>query len=974
MKQALIFWAATLLLLGASGSADAQGIQTGTLRGTVRDQQGAVVPGVTVVVTSSALQGQRSVTTTEAGTFTLQALPPGDYQVRYDKQGFEPATRSIGVPLGGVAEQDITLQVSGITLTMTVAAPIPTPLAIPTVGQNLRQPEVEALATPRDLAGIGQLAPGVNENAPNLGQIVINGAFAFDNSFLLNGVDVNDNVSGTPQSLFIEDAIQETQTLTSGISAEYGRFTGGVVNAITKNGGNRFSGSLRLNLTNPTWTTETPFEKENAVTHEGNLNQAWEGTVGGPILTDRLWFFGAGRVANTSISGSLPQTNIPHTEDDRNRRGEIKVTSTMASNHTLQVGYVNNHTERDRLAAFPFTIDPAALVNRVDPNWYAIANYRGTLRNNLLAEAQYSEQRLSFLHSGGTSTLAVDSPIETLTQQLAQYNAPYFDASDPESRNNRQGTGRLTYFPDAAGRHQIKGGYEWFRTQRIGGNSPSATGYLFFADYATDASGTPLLDPAGRLMPQFLPPLLVPQIVPRTFAVHALPQPGATLNIDTNSVFAQDHWAISSRFSADVGARFEHVASVALPAEVKGVTTNRIAPRLAGTYDVNGNGDHVVHATYGWYAGRYSPRLIGANSNVANPDALVGVYLGPPGQGRSFAPGFDPANYVTVAGQFPALTNSFDPDLRSPVVREFTASYGLKLPTAGGYAEATYVHRRTADIIEDFITTANGVTTVVRNGVNLGTFTNVVWKNTDLAHRDYDGIVLQAQQALSPRWTLRGHYTLQLKNDGNYEGEAPNQPGITSPIGDYPEAFTAAHSYPDGHLQDFQRHRLRVWTVYDFGIGALGNMSVSGLWRVDSGRVYSLAALNEPLSDIQMAKLAAYPDPPPTQTIYFDDRGSQFFDGAGLIDVSVNYTVPIFKSLGPYVKADICNLFNNQKTIAFDTTIMSDREGPKDSLGLPTGYIKTPGFGHPDDNRDFPVPYSGLTGGRSFRLAIGFRF
>ena len=78
---------------------------------------------------------------------------------------------------------------------------------------------------------------------------------AFDNIFMINGVDVNDNLFATPQNLFIEDAIEETQVLTAGISAEYGRFTGGVVNAITKSGGNMFSGSGRVNFLNPAWTT-----------------------------------------------------------------------------------------------------------------------------------------------------------------------------------------------------------------------------------------------------------------------------------------------------------------------------------------------------------------------------------------------------------------------------------------------------------------------------------------------------------------------------------------------------------------------------------------------------------------------------------------------------------------------------------------------------------------------------------------------
>ena len=103
----------------------------------------------------------------------------------------------------------------------------PAPIATPVVGLNIKHEEIEALATPRTIEGIAQLSPGVSENAPNqgttggsVGQIIINGAFAFDNVFMINGVDINDNLFAQPQNLFIEDAIEETQVLTSGISAE----------------------------------------------------------------------------------------------------------------------------------------------------------------------------------------------------------------------------------------------------------------------------------------------------------------------------------------------------------------------------------------------------------------------------------------------------------------------------------------------------------------------------------------------------------------------------------------------------------------------------------------------------------------------------------------------------------------------------------------------------------------------------------
>src|SRR6185436_15438611 len=179
--------------------------------------------------------------------------------------------------------------------TVQVVAESPAPIATPVVGINIKHEEIEALATPRTLQGIATLSPGVNEMSPNGGQLIINGGFAFDNIFMINGVDVNDNLFATPNNLFIEDAIEETQVLTSGISAEYGRFTGGVINAITKSGGNRFSGTGRINFFNPTWTTETPFEESRGTKHVDAVNRKYETTFGGPISRDRLWFFLAGR-------------------------------------------------------------------------------------------------------------------------------------------------------------------------------------------------------------------------------------------------------------------------------------------------------------------------------------------------------------------------------------------------------------------------------------------------------------------------------------------------------------------------------------------------------------------------------------------------------------------------------------------------------------------------------------------------------
>ena len=116
------------------------------------------------------------------------------------------------------------------------------------------------LPTGRDLNATLLMAPGVRPSGPG-GNFSINGSVSFENLFLVNGVTVNENLRGTAPDLYIEDAVQETTVATAGISAEFGRFTGGVVNVITKSGGNDFSGSFRDTLNNDNWRRMTPFEE-----------------------------------------------------------------------------------------------------------------------------------------------------------------------------------------------------------------------------------------------------------------------------------------------------------------------------------------------------------------------------------------------------------------------------------------------------------------------------------------------------------------------------------------------------------------------------------------------------------------------------------------------------------------------------------------------------------------------------------------
>jgi hypothetical protein len=583
-----------------------------------------------------------------------------------------------------------------------------------------------------------------------------------------------------------------------------------------------------------------------------------------------------------------------------------------------------------------------------------------------LAEGQYSQKRFTFENFGGTSTSLVDSPFFTLTQDLAHYNAPYFDATDPEDRNNRQFLATATYFgaTNRFGSHQIKGGIESFTSTNTGGNSQSATGYAFDADLAVDAGGRPVLDASGRLIPVFVPDESLIEIWQ---AVR-----GAKIDIRTTSVYANDNWQLNDRWSFNVGARFEDVRSDAT-GNIVGVNTATVVPRLGTTFDLRGDGRYVIGSTYGHYAGKYSEAQFARNTNVGTPDFLLGVYVGPPGEGRAFAPGFDPANYETVYGEFPTANVRFDDDLRSPVTKEFTLSGGGAV--GRGHVKATYIRRHMSSFVEDFVDTTTGATTVVRAEIDFGTFDNIVYRNSDEPTRAYQGLDLLGRFRASEHWLVDGSWTIQIENDGNFEGEAANQPATSSPIGDYPELFNMARHYPIGRLDGFQRHKVRLLSVYTLGGGPLGTLDIGTIWRYNSARTYSLVAVGQPLSFVQDANAAAagYSSWPVGQDVYFGGRGTQQFRPYSLVDLSFHHGVPVWRDARPWIKLEIFNIFNSNKLIAWQTTVDQDPLSAPDPLGLATGFVKDVQFGQGTSTSHYPPPIPGETGGRTIRLSFGFR-
>jgi hypothetical protein len=971
LKQAAIAFALPMFLATSAG---AQGLQTGELLGVVSSSDGLTLPGATISVRGPALQGVRTVVTDENGVYVVRALPPGQYEVTFEMTGLSTRTEKVEISLGMPTTLNATLSLAGVQEAVTVTAEITTAaLGSPTIGATYDSREIATLPTGRTPALIAELAPGLTNNTPNAGQVTISGAFAYDNVFLMNGVDINDNLFGTANNVFIEDAIDQTSVLTTGISAEFGRFTGGVINMITKSGGNQFSGSFRANLSNDSWTVETPREKDRSFERPDKMNQNYEGTFGGPIMRDRLWFFAAGRWQETSTQQTLQISNLPFEQTLKNDRFEVKGTGTIADSHRVQVGYIRNNTEQRRVP-FGFTIDPLIAENPTFPNDLFIASYNGVISPKMLATFQVSQKQFGFRGSGGFNTDIHESPFITQgvlpgVTPVLHYNGNYFDATDPEDRDNFQFAGTLAYFltTQGFGSHDIKGGFEHFNSHRTGGNSQSPSGYVFDTDYLA-AGGNPVYDAAGRFIPVFTPGVsqLEQWIATR----------GATLDVRTLSFFAQDDWAVSPKLTLNLGMRFEDVRSEATGGII-GVDTQTWVPRLAATYDLFGTGGTILQASYAHYAGKYNDSQVAQNSTVGNPAFLLFDYLGPAGQGRDFEPGFDPANYEITFGSFPTANVFMEDGLSSPIVREFAASIGHQLGSRG-LAKLTYTYRHYYNFIEDFIDnpTAAGRTTVINDGINFGTFDNIVFRNTNEARRNYQALLLQANYRPANRLQVEGHWTIQLKNEGNFEGEAANQPGISSELGDYPEILVPGRNFPIGRLNDFQRSKIRLWAIYTQPLGFLGAVDLAPIVRIDSGTAYSLFATDVELSEEQLARNPGYARLPGggTQTLFFGERGAETFDGYALLDFAATYRVPVFRTLSPWVKVEVLNVTNNQKVIAWNTTVTPDPNSPLDANGLPTGFIRGSNFGNPTSNAHYPVWRPGFTGGRTFLIATGVRF
>ena len=292
-KVSIAVGLALLLLLATAGPAWAQGTVTGTVQGTVKDSQGAPLPGVAVTAASTALvRGSLTTVTDTRGGYRFPALPPGTYAIEASLQGFKKAQQpGVRLALGQALAVDLTLQLESVKTEVVVTGEAPIVSTVSnSVSSSFAKEYLEKQALPRNYYQVINTAPGVNSDpSGSSGSAILayGGTSESQNAFTLDGVNVADAGSGGHWLLPSIQWMEEIQVTGLGANAEFGAYTGGIINGVTKSGGNEFHGGL-----------EAYFEPESFVADNdpsGNQEtfkfEDYSASLGGPLAKDKLWFF-----------------------------------------------------------------------------------------------------------------------------------------------------------------------------------------------------------------------------------------------------------------------------------------------------------------------------------------------------------------------------------------------------------------------------------------------------------------------------------------------------------------------------------------------------------------------------------------------------------------------------------------------------------------------------------------------------------
>jgi outer membrane receptor protein involved in Fe transport len=1000
MTRNRIFGLLALLLAVVVGATSAwgQSSTTGNLTGKVENEN-AGLPGVTITIASPNLQGTRTTTTAGGGGFTFNALPPGEYTATFTLQGFQTLTKTVKVTAGQQSALDVNMTLSGVQASAVVTAKSDIVSTTTQASTTITNDLTNTLPNTRTIVQASQLASGVIPVVSLGNALTIGGAPTFDNLYTVDGAVITDNIRATPNNLFVEDAIQETTTNVNGISAEYGRFQGGVINTVTKSGGNSFSGSFRTTFVNDAWSAVSPQGE----TRVQDLNERYEATLGGPFWKDHIWFFGSFRsakvgtaattFADAKVNGQTPvggYAGIPYTNTIDEQRYSGKLTITPVANHTLTGSYLKiNNKEGNNV--FGTVLDTNSFVQRELPQDTLSVAYSGVLTSNLFLEGMYSNRHFTFENSGSLYTDEINGTLmRDQSRGNARWNSPTFcGVCGPEKRDNEDILVKATYFlsTGSLGSHNIVLGYDTFKGVRTANNYQSGSNYRIFHSSTINYNGTiyPVINNTGTNYVYYTP-------------IYQLTQGTDT---KTNSIFLNDQWRLNDRLSFNLGVRYDKNDA---KNSVGATTADDAAwsPRLAVSWDVTGKGNVRVGASYAHYVGGLQDSIQDTTSAGGQPAAIYWYYTGfgaqpinvgvpagtqPPVSAQQAikqvfdwfhaqgCPDFATCKLPLGGANIPGLNRAIDGTIKSPYAKEYTVGVAGNIGSRFSY-RADFVRREFHDFYNQVINMSTGfVTTPTGTALDFGLI-----NNTNSVERNYTGLQTQFQY----RWnwlTVGGNWTWS-HTLGNFDAEAGNSGAVTNVTESYPEYKQISWNAPYGSMASDQRHRVRLIASADlpFIPKAMGNFNLGLIQGYDTGAPYGAVGT---VRASDYVTNPGYKQRPATSTYYYTARDAFRTDDIKRTDLSLTWTIRLWQTLEFFMQPQVLNVTNNQGAIAVNTTVQTRNtttgylhfnpfttipvQGPRNTTTPTANWNYGPSFGQVTSTAGWQQP-------RTFLITGGLRF
>ncbi len=762
--------------LAALAVAPATAQVTGQLTGQVVDADGAPLPGASVSVGSPRLMGLRTDFADDDGAFRFPSLPPGVYTVEAELDGFLPLGRNeVQVRVGRVTRLRLELAVGEFAEDVLVLAE--TPVVDPEQASTSQTFTAEWLkkaavgSSNRGYQDVLSSAAGVAGGSnPN-----VFGSTSSENAWLIDGTDTTDPVTGTYNINLDFDAILEINFETGGFEARHGRATGGVINVVTKSGGNEFSGSVDIRYRNNSFNTNGEhFDKNRNITEKRETSV----NLGGPFKRDRLWFYAA---INPVQSKSTP-TRSPTTRKYDGTYSMGKLTWQAHEDWQFVGRYLredttiaNSNADRD--------VAPEAASRQEQPNGILNLEALAMPVSNLQWHVKASALRSSLDVTPQSGDLKTIARIDAYGDDTLSVNYPNQQYSD---RDRDEVNTSLAWFVDRGiGDHEFRVGADWSDTFFRRQNNATGGGHVF-------------LDRFGQPFRLTFQPVDKP-------AEHG----GELL-----TAYVQDTWRVSPRLTLKLGVRNDQVAFTNdVGAEIADLS--RLQPRLALAWDVKGDARTVVRANWGAFmhpnalslpsfsrvnsvptvrwssCSAFRPEL-GANCRNRYPgDRKIG--------GLTFSNwiedpvGRDPNGWFYDRAFF-AEPGVVTPDLK-PMYSD-TTIVGIERELANRTSLAlTWIDKKTRDIFED---TCNGNLPTPSADADCDYF---VMANLPMLARDYRGVTLDFETRLTDWMWIMASWT-RSESKGN--------------IGNTRNAGTDFDIYPDhfvnryGYLNDHRKHRVKV--------------------------------------------------------------------------------------------------------------------------------------------------------------------